>query len=98
MNTWANYVEHDVFPHAFHAVVFHVRGVSMRFLLSVLFMLLGAYQAVAGEVRIDAERPFYHNDRYGFSMCWTPGTYSIFEPDNGDGITVRDGKGLELLA
>ena len=68
----------------------------MRFFCSVLFVLVFACQVAAGEMRIDAERPFYHNDRYGFSLCWTSGTYSVVEADNGDGITVRDGKGLEL--
>ena len=40
----------------------------------------------------------YANQRYGFSLSWPAGQYSVREADNGDGITVTDGRGLELRA
>ena len=40
----------------------------------------------------------YANQRYGFSLSWPAGHYSVREADNGDGITVTDGRGLELRA
>ena len=65
-----------------------------------LFLLLcfAASVASAGEIAIDPKAPAYHNSRFGFSLSWTPGNYTVFEADNGDGITVTDGKGLPMQA
>ncbi len=65
-------------------------------LLGSLFFICFGQLAGAEEVRIDPSSPKYHNARYGFSIKWTPGTYSVFEADNGDGITVKDGHGLTM--
>jgi hypothetical protein len=40
----------------------------------------------------------YVNQRYGFSLSWPAGDYAVSEAANGDGITVTDGRGLELRA
>ncbi len=98
MTTWDRMIRNITFFHAFHAVEICAKGVGMRVFLSVLSLLFWACHAVAGELDLDAEQPFYHNCRYGFSLCLTPGRYSAFESENGDGITVRDGNGLELRA
>lgn len=50
----------------------------------------GAYAATAD--------PFYRNDRFGFSLSWLPGRYSVQESGSGDGVTVSDEKGFTLLA
>ncbi len=40
----------------------------------------------------------YQNTRFGFSLCWLPGTWQIREADNGDGVMLRDNQGFTLLA
>ena len=63
-----------------------------------LMLCLAASVASAGDIAIDPKAPAYHNARFGFSLSWTPGQYAVFEADNGDGITVTDGKGLTMRA
>ena len=70
-----------------------------RYLVFLIFTLcLGASLAQAEEISINPDAPAYHNSRFGFSLSWTPGQYTVFEADNGDGITVSDDKGLTMLA
>lgn len=54
--------------------------------------------ARAEEIAVNPADPAYHNARFGFSFSWTPGNYTVSEAENGDGITVTDGKGLTMLA
>lgn len=65
-----------------------------------LFMVLclAVSVACAEEIAVNPMAPAYHNARFGFSLSWTPGKYTVFEADNGDGITVTDGKGLTMQA
>ena len=65
-------------------------------LFGTFFFIWFGQMASAAEVHIDSSSPMYHNSRYGFIIKWTPGTYSVFEADNGDGITVKDGHGLTM--
>lgn len=62
------------------------------FSIALLFLALSPRLALAAG---DAS---YANQRYGFSLSWPAGHYSVREADNGDGITVTDGRGLELRA
>ncbi len=62
------------------------------FSIALLLLALSPGQAPAA---VDAR---YANQRYGFSLSWPAGAYSVREADNGDGITVADGRGLELRA
>ncbi|MCR4665753.1 MAG: hypothetical protein K5657_00465 [Desulfovibrio sp.] len=66
-------------------------------LLTLMFVFATSL-VYAGEITVDPGSPAYHNARFGFSLSWTPGTYTVFEADNGDGITVTDGKGLTMQA
>jgi len=66
----------------------------LSFIAALLFL---AGPACAAELDIDPAKPSYQNARYGFAVEWPAGEYSVNESDNGDGITVRDGKGLEML-
>ncbi len=52
----------------------------------------------AEKITVNPDDPAYHNARFGFSLSWTPGNYTVSEAENGDGITVTDGKGLTMLA
>ena len=65
-------------------------------LSAVLICLNGACTASAGPIALDPAAPSYHNERFGFDIAWEPGRYEAFEADNGDGITVTDGSGLEM--
>ncbi len=69
----------------------------MKMFFAAAAIVCMAFSAFAGEVAVDPANPSYHNARYGFSVEWTAGQYSVAESDNGDGITVRDGKGMEML-
>ena len=62
------------------------------FSIALLFLALSPRLALAAG---DAS---YVNQRYGFSLSWPAGDYAVREADNGDGITVTDGQGLELRA
>ena len=62
------------------------------FSIALLFLALSPRLALAAG---DAS---YANLRYGFSLSWPAGDYAVREADNGDGITVTDGQGLELRA
>ena len=62
------------------------------FSIALLFLALSPRLALAAG---DAS---YANQRYGFSLSWPAGDYAVREADNGDGITVTDGQGLELRA
>ena len=64
----------------------------------VFFMFVACSVANAGEIMVNPKNPTYHNARFSFSLAWTPGNYTVFEADNGDGITVTDGKGLTMQA
>lgn len=71
----------------------------IKYPVFAFFMLCLAVSVVsAEEISIDSKAPAYHNARFGFSLSWTPGNYTVFEADNGDGITVTDGKGLTMQA
>ena len=61
-------------------------------------LCLAATAASAEEITVNAKAPSYRNARFGFSLAWTPGQYTVFEAENGDGITVTDGRGLTMLA
>ena len=65
--------------------------------LALLVLGLSVSFAHPEEIAVDPKAPTYHNARFGFSISWTPGKYTVFEADNGDGITVTDGKGLTML-
>lgn len=65
---------------------------------ALLMLCLAVSLVCAEEIVVDPKSPTYHNTRFGFSLSWTPGTYTVFEADNGDGITVTDGKGLTMQA
>ncbi|MBE6440813.1 MAG: hypothetical protein E7022_00555 [Desulfovibrio desulfuricans] len=65
---------------------------------ALLTLCLAVSFARAEEVAVNPKAPAYHNARFGFSLSWTPGSYTVFEADNGDGITVTDGKGLTMQA
>ena len=43
----------------------------------VLMLCLAASVASAGEIAIDPKAPAYHNARFGFSLSWTPGQYTV---------------------
>lgn len=73
-------------------------GRSAAFGLCLVLILLCASVPRAEDVPHDPKAPSYANSRYGFSLQWLPGKYSVVESDNGDGITVKDGKGLTMLA
>ena len=62
------------------------------FSIALLFLALSPRLALA------AGNASYANQRYGFSLSWPAGDYAVREADNGDGITVTDGRGLELRA
>ena len=64
----------------------------------LLMFCLAVLPVHAEEIAVDPKAPAYHNARFGFSLSWTPGEYTVFEADNGDGITVTDGKGLTMQA
>ena len=64
----------------------------------VVMLCLAAAIVHAENISIDPKAPAYHNARFGFSLSWLPGNYTVFEADNGDGITVTDGKGFTMLA
>ena len=68
--------------------------------LCIVLVLLGValFPCFAESVMLDAQSPQYANARYGFSLSLAPGSYEAEEAQNGDGITVRDGQGLTLLA
>lgn len=51
-----------------------------------------------GGITLNPAAPRYSNARFGFSLAWTAGTYTATEADNGDGITVEDGRGLQMRA
>ena len=71
----------------------------VRNLMFVFFLLcLTLTDASAENIAINPKAPAYHNARFGFSLAWTPGKYTVFEADNGDGITVTDGKGFTMQA
>jgi len=70
----------------------------MKILASLFLSLCLAAAASAEEISVNPDAPAYHNARFGFSLAWTPGQYHVFEAENGDGITVTDGKGLTMLA
>ena len=65
-----------------------------------LFLMLCLAVSVpsAKEIAVNPRAPEYLNARFGFSLSWTPGNYRVSEAENGDGITVTDGKGLTMLA
>ena len=66
---------------------------------AALFFIFGlAVSAYAQKIAIDPHAPAYQNARFGFSLSWEPGNYTVIEADNGDGITVTDGKGLLMEA
>ena len=67
-----------------------------KMLIAVAAVLLLLSSAVASEIQTDPADPSYHNERYGFTVKWAPGAYRVYEADNGDGITVSDGHGLEM--
>ncbi len=67
----------------------------------MLFMLvsLGLPSfALSAAVTLDASNPSYTNERYGFSVSLPPGNYKAKESSDGDGVTIRDGKGFTLYA
>lgn len=68
------------------------------FFVFLLGICLNLQPAQSGEIRIDQTAPKYVNARYGFSVSWTPGTYTAVEAENGDGITVHDQGNLTMLA
>ena len=68
------------------------------FLFFLFSFSLAFSSANAGECTVNPDAPAYQNARFGFSLSWTPGHYTVFEADNGDGITVTDGKGLTMQA
>ncbi|MGI6638886.1 MAG: hypothetical protein ACOX4Z_07540 [Desulfobulbus sp.] len=41
---------------------------------------------------------YYRNERYGFSLSWPPGVYTVVAAENGDGILVQDEYGLTMRA
>ncbi len=63
-----------------------------------LMFCLAISVARAEKITVNPEAPAYHNARFSFSLSWTPGNYTVSEAENGDGITVTDGKGLTMLA
>ena len=65
---------------------------------TVFMLCIAVSAATAKEIAINPKAPAYHNARFGFSLAWTPGEYTVFEAENGDGITVTDGKGLTMKA
>ncbi|MDO5674405.1 MAG: hypothetical protein Q4G66_05750 [bacterium] len=51
-----------------------------------------------GRFVFDSAAPHYANARYGFSLSLPPGEYQAKISDNGDGLSVEDGRGLLLRA
>lgn len=74
----------------------------MKQFISLFVVLLGfclsLQTAQSEEIRINGNSPRYVNDRYGFSLSWTPGVYKAVEAENGDGITVHDKGNLTMRA
>ena len=56
------------------------------------------YEAMPGLTDVTGAAPCYSNGRFGFSLSWLSGNYSVREADNGDGIVVQDNEGFTLLA
>ncbi len=70
----------------------------LRILLFFMMFFSITLPSIAAQIKLDPELPVYLNARYKFSITLPPGEYDVFEADNGDGITVRDGKELDLRA
>ena len=62
-------------------------------LLTVLIDLTSAWYVHAA-----TQLETYANARYGFTIQWPQGAYTVKEADNGDGITLTDGRGLTAKA
>ncbi|NLZ18235.1 MAG: hypothetical protein GX087_10985 [Desulfobulbaceae bacterium] len=54
--------------------------------------------SLRGGITLNSAAPHYNNARFGFSLAWTAGTYTVTEADNGDGTTIEDGRGLQMRA
>ncbi len=72
--------------------------VSKSSVFLFFIVCFGLSFANAQELAVNPKAPAYHNARFGFSLSWMPGNYTVYEAANGDGITVTDGKGLTMLA
>ena len=63
-----------------------------KFFLYMAFCLIFCTNSVfAGQILYNPDKPFYENERYGFSVSFPPGnTWDMYEAESGDGVTVRD--------
>lgn len=86
----------DILPVACYTMKEEVMAKFPVFLFLMLCLAISVPRAE--EIAVDPAAPAYHNARFGFSLSWTPGNYTVSEAENGDGITVTDGKGLTMLA
>ena len=48
----------------------------------------------SGGIAAAASNTIYNNERYGFTVQWPQGAYTVTEAHNGDGVTLTDDQGL----
>ncbi len=67
-------------------------------LLGLTVSLFSAPAQSAQNIEAAQESPTYSNELYGFSLSLPPGKYKAKHNKDGEGFSVKDGKGFTLLA